>query len=177
MKKIIACAAIVAGLLAGSSAALAQAANTDTETTTGSVTIIRPLTITKNTDLAFGRVVQPRSGTGTVSIANNSNTTVAGSGAVALTGLPTSRATYTVEGEGGQVVVTSIPLSFDLSNGTDTLAVTLLPDFGSTVTLSGALADSANGTAALNVGGSFDLPSTISSGAYTGTFDVTVTYQ
>lgn len=175
MKKTIACAVFAFGVLAAAPAAFAQAANTDTDTANGSVTIVRPLTITKNTDLVFGRVVQPRTGSGTVAIANNSNTTVAGSGAVVLSGITTSRATFTVDGEGGQVVVVDMPATFDLDNGTDTITVNLDPDFGSTVTLSNALA--AAGSKALNVGGSFSLPSSVSSGDYTGSFDVTVTYQ
>ena len=173
MKKIIALALVAAGM--ASTQAFAQAANTSTDTANGSVTIIRPLTITKNSDLVFGRVVQPRTGTGTVSIANNSNAVVVGAGAVALSGITTSRAVFTVDGEGGQVVTVSIPSTFNLTKGVDTIAVTLTPDFGATVTLSNALA--AAGTKVLNVGGNFNLPTTQASGAYAGTFAVTVTYQ
>lgn len=173
MKKIIALALVAAGM--ASTPAFAQAANTSTDTANGSVTIIRPLTITKNTDLVFGRVVQPRLGIGTVSIANNSTTTVAANGAVALSGITTSHAVFTVDGEGGQVVTVSMPSNFDLTKGTDTITVTLAPDFGATVTLSNALA--AAGTKVLKVGGGFNLPSTQASGAYAGTFGVTVAYQ
>ena len=173
MKKIIALALVAAGM--ASTPAIAQAAKTSTATAKSSVTIIRPLTITKDTDLVFGRVVQPRSGTGTVSIANNSTTTVAASGAVALSGITTSRAVFTVDGEGGQVVTVSMPGTFDLTKGADTITVTLAPDFGATVTLSNALA--AAGSKVLNVGGGFNLPSTQASGAYTGSFAVTVAYQ
>lgn len=174
MKKIIASAVITAGLLVGGNA-FAQAANTDSATATGSVTIIRPLTITKNSDLAFGRIVQPRTGTGTVTLANTGNSVVAAAGAVALSGITTSRAQFTVDGEGGQVVTTSIPSSVTLTSGSATIPVTLAPDFGSTVTLSGALA--AAGSSTLNVGGSFNLPNTQTPGAYTGSFTVTVAYQ
>ncbi|MBB4612142.1 DUF4402 domain-containing protein [Novosphingobium taihuense] len=174
MKKLLASAAVAAGLLAGGSA-FAQAANTSSATASGSVTIVRPLTITKNSDLAFGRIVRPRTGgTGTVTLANTGNTVVAASGAVALAST-TSRAQFTVDGEGGQSVTASIPSSVNLTSGTNTIAVTLLPDFGSTVTLSGALA--AAGSSTLNVGGSFSLPDTQATGAYTGNFTVTVTYQ
>lgn len=174
MKKLLASAAVAAGLLAGGNA-FAQAANTSSATATGSVTIVRPLTITKNSDLAFGRIVRPRTGgTGTVTLANTGNTVVAASGAVALTST-TSRAQFTVDGEGGQSVTTSIPATVNLTSGTNSIAVTLLPDFGNTVTLSGALA--AAGSSTLNVGGSFSLPDTQATGAYTGNFTVTVTYQ
>lgn len=175
MKKLLASAAIAAGLLAGGSAFAQTAANTSNATASGSVTIVRPLTITKNTDLAFGRIVRPRTGgTGTVMLANSGNSVVASAGAVALAST-TSRAQFTVDGEGGQVVTTSIPSTATLSSGTNTLTVNLLPDFGGTVTLSGALA--AAGSSTLNVGGSFSLPDTQASGAYTGNFTVTVAYQ
>jgi Domain of unknown function (DUF4402) len=177
MKKTLAFA-LVLGSLAAASPAFAQAANTSTDTASGSVTIIRPLTLTKTTDLAFGRVVQPRSGTGTVSIANNSTTVVGGSGAVVLSGLTTSHAVFGVSGEGAQVVNVTSPATFDLSNGANTITVTLAPDWNTTtnqVTLSGSLG--AAGSATLNLGGSFNLPSTQASGAYTGTFNVTVAYN
>lgn len=174
MKKLLASAAVAAGLLAGGTA-FAQAANTSSASAVGSVTIVRPLTITKNSDLAFGRIVRPRTGgTGTVTLANTGNAVVAASGAVALTST-TSRAQFTVDGEGGQSVTTSIPATVNLTSGTNSIAVTLLPDFGNTVTLSGALA--AAGSSTLNVGGSFSLPDTQATGAYTGNFTVTVTYQ
>lgn len=176
MKKTLALALVTAGALSLSSAAFAQsAANTDTATANGSVTIIQPLTITKDTDLVFGRVVKPRSGDGTVSIANDSDAVVAAAGAVALTGITTSHAVFTVDGEGGQLVDVTMDPTFDLGNGTDTITVTLDPDFGASLTLSNALGSA--GDATLNVGGSFDLPSTVSTGEYTGSFDVTVTYQ
>lgn len=175
MKKMLASAAVAAGLLVGGSAFAQTAANTSNATATGSVTIVRPLTITKNSDLAFGRIVRPRTGgTGTVTLANTGNSVVAAAGAVALSST-TSRAQFTVDGEGAQVVTTSIPATATLSSGTNTLTVNLLPDFGSTVTLSGALA--AAGSSTLNVGGSFSLPDTQASGAYSGNFTVTVAYQ
>lgn len=174
MKKLLATAAIAAGLLAGGNAFAQSAANTDNTTATTSVTIIRPLTITKTSDLAFGRIVRPRTGTGTVTLANTGNSVVAAAGAVALAST-TSRAIFGVAGEGAQAVTTTIPGTVSLTSGANTLVVTLLPDFGSTVTLSGALA--AAGTATLNVGGSFNLVDTQASGAYTATFPVTVAYQ
>lgn len=175
MKKFLASAAIAAGLLAGGTAFAQSAANTDSASANGSVTIIRPLTITKNSDLAFGRIVQPRTGTGTVTLANTGNSVVAATGAVALSGITTTRAQFTVDGEGGQVVTTSIPATVTLTSGVATIPVTLSPSFGSTVTLSNALA--AAGSSTLNVGGSFNLPSTQTPGAYTGSFTVTVAYQ
>lgn len=174
MKKLLASAAVAAGLLAGGTA-FAQAANTSSDSASASVTIVRPLTITKTADLAFGRIVKPRTGTGTVALANTGDSVAASAGAVALSGITTSRARFTVDGEGGQVVTTSIPSTVNLTSGTNTIVVDLLPSFGSTVTLDNALA--AAGSAALNVGGSFSLPAAQATGAYSGTFTVQVAYQ
>jgi hypothetical protein len=49
-------------------AAPAFAQATDSETTTGSTEIIQPIALTKNTDLAFGTIVRPASGSGTVTM-------------------------------------------------------------------------------------------------------------
>jgi hypothetical protein len=174
MKKTLAIALAVAGL-AGSGAAFAQSADSASATADSSVTIIRPLTMTKDADLVFGRVVQPRSGSDTVTLANTGNSVSTGGSAVVLGGITTSRAVFTVSGEGGQAVGVTIPSSFNLTKGSDSIAVTLLPDVGTSVTLSNALA--AAGSKTINVGGSFSLSSTQASGAYAGTFTVSVAYQ
>ncbi len=175
MKIIFACSAALAVLLISPSA---FAQSTATATATGSTTIVRPIAITKNVDLSFGRIVRPASGTGTVTIANSADVVSAGSGAVALSGVTTTRAKFTLDGEGGQAVSISIPTSFDMalsSDATKKIIVTLSPDLASSIALSNALGSS--GTQALYVGGNFSLPASQANGAYTGTFDVTVAYQ
>jgi hypothetical protein len=147
-----------------------------TASATGSTTIIRPLTVSKTADLGFGKVIRGatdstvvlNSGTGAVTISAGDAVAVAGSGA--------ARATYTISGEGGQVVTINYG-ALAMSNGTDTLTATVTGDLGASTTLSGAIGDASAGTATLRVGGSFPLPSTTSSGLYTGSFDVTVAYQ
>jgi hypothetical protein len=170
-KTIIFAAAALSTMSAGQAFA---APNTSSATSSASSTIIQPVTIAKDSDLAFGRIVKPASGTGTVAIANTADG-VNATGAVALSGITTSRAKFTISGEGGQVVSVSVPASVTMTNGTDALNVTLTGDLPATPTLSGSLG--ATGTAALNVGGSFDLASTAKTGVYTGTFQVDVAYQ
>lgn len=175
MKKTLAFVLAAAGL-AGSGPAFAQSADSASATASSSVTIIRPLTMTKDADLSFGRVVQPRSGGDTVTLANTGNTVTTGGSAVVLGGIATSRAVFTVSGEGGQAVGVTIPSSFNLSDGAShSISVTLLPDVGTSVTLSNALA--AAGSKTINVGGSFSLPSSQASGLYSGSFTVNVAYQ
>lgn len=176
MNRILAYALVATGLFASSSAALAQ--SSATATASGSTTIIRPITIAKDVDLAFGRIVKPSSGSGTVAIADTGDSVTAGLGAVALSGITTSRAKFTVDGEGGQAVSLAIPANFDMvlsSDATKKITVNLDPDLASSITLSNALGSA--GAATLYVGGSFALPSTTSTGAYSGTFSVTAAYQ
>ena len=166
---------LAASVLALALPAVAHAQTSASVSASGSTTIMRPITITKTADLAFGKIVKPGTGSGTVTLANSADTVTAAAGAVAVAGGTTSRAKFTIDGEGGQAVSVSVPSSFTMSKGVDSITVTLSPDLGSSVTLSNALG--AAGTASLNVGGSFSLPSTQVTGVYTGNFTVTVAYQ
>ena len=162
-------------MLAAALTTPAFAQDSDTADADGSTTIIQPLTIAKDADLSFGRIVKPSTGTGTVTIADSADTVSAGSGAVALTGIATSRAKFTIDGEGAQGITITVPADFDLVNGTDTITVTLDADRPASDTLDGTLGG--DGTRALNVGGSFSLPDSVSTGEYTGQFTVTVAYN
>ena len=172
MKRIL---LVSAAVMAAAFASPVSAQDSDSATADGSTTIIQPLTISKDADLSFGRIVKPTTGTGTVTIAASCDAVTAGSGAVALTGIATSRAKFTIDGEGGQGITITVPSSFDLENGTDTITVTLDPDRPASDTLDGTLGG--DGTRALNVGGSFSLPDSVSTGEYTGDFTVTVAYN
>ena len=172
MKKIVA-VALAATALLGANSAFAQA--TASTSASGSVTLIRPLTITKTADLEFGRIVKPSAGTGTVSMTSAADGVTAGSGSVALTGITTSRAKFTIDGEGGQLVNVTVPGSFTITNGTDNISVTTASSLGASVTLSSSLGSA--GTSPLNVGGSFSVPTAISTGLYTGTLNVSVAYN
>jgi hypothetical protein len=155
-------------MILGASSALAQV-NTSTATASGSTTIIKPLTITKNVDLAFGRIVRPSTGSGTVTIANTADTVTAAGGAVNLTST-TTRAKFTISGENGLTATLSVPTTFAMNNAANVLTVTLSPDQTSPLTLGSS-------DTIMFVGGCFPVTSTTVSGAYSGTFDVTVTYQ
>jgi len=151
-------------------------AQTSTASASGSTTIVRPVTITKNADLAFGKIIRPATGSSAVAMTDASDTVSADNGGFAV-GTGTSRAKYTIDGEGGQVVALTIPTEFDMtrSGGAETITVTLDADLGATTTLSSTLGNA--GTKALNIGGSFSVPSTTVSGLYSGSFDVVVAYQ
>jgi hypothetical protein len=170
--KIALCAAAVSAL---ASPAFAQAEAT--QSTTGTTRIIQPITLTKDSDLAFGSVVKPPTGSNNVIIdeATGARTTDGG-GDVALAPSTTSRAAFTVGGEGGQTFSITNPGTFDMTRvgGSETLTVTLVAT-AATGLISGTLGSA--GTATFGVGGSFPVATGTVSGNYTGSFDVTVAYN
>ena len=161
-------AAAALSMLAG--AAFAQ--SSASQTTTGTSTIIQPITLTAGTGLAFGTLVRPSTGSGIVTIDQTSGGRTVTGGVVALAST-TSRATYTVGGEGGQTFSIAVPASFNLT-GPSTIPVTLTPT-ATTGTLSNAIG--ASGTAAFGVGGNFTIAAATTTGVYSGTFNVTVAYN
>lgn len=168
----IACLVLLATLPA--TPALAQ--TSASASATGSTTIVRPLALTQQGSLAFGRIVRPASGSATVTIAQDSDTVTASGGATALAGGTTARARFSATGEGGQSVSVTVPTTLTMTGGnTDTLHVTLLPDVAGPTTLGGSLGEA--GGRDIAVGGTFALPATQASGAYSGNFTVSVAYE
>ena len=158
-------------------AAPAMAQTSATQSTTSSATVIAPISLAKNSDLAFGTVVKPTSGSNSVLVnAGSGSRTLTGAGDAALVTSTTSRAAYTVSGEGGQTFSITAPASFDMtrSGGSEVLTVTVTKT-GTSGTLSGSIGSA--GTASVGVGGSFGVSSSTVSGAYSGTFDVTTAYN
>ncbi|RZJ95732.1 MAG: DUF4402 domain-containing protein [Brevundimonas sp.] len=173
MKTIAAAAALLA--VAVASPALAQSAST---TGSGSITVIRPLTVTKNADLHFGTVVRPSTGSGTVTVSAAGARSVSG-GVVGLSSGDTPQAAqFTVDGEGGQSISVTIPATFSIANGSDTLTVTTsnnLTGSAAAQTLSNALG--AAGSLVFKVGGSVPVASSSPTGVYTGSFTVSAAYN
>ena len=172
--------AAAASLMGASSSAHAQASAS--QSTTSTVTIFRPITLTKNTDLSFGTVVRPIAGSGTVTISETDGArSLSGSGALLNTGAPNTqasagRATYTVNGEGGQSFSITVPPSFNMTRtgGSETITVVLTPT-STTGLLSNALGQA--GTASFGVGGQIPIDSSTAGGAYSGAFTTTVAYN
>jgi hypothetical protein len=156
-----------------SAAILPALAASDTGTAT--VTILRPITVTKNTDLRFGTVVEPSSGSATVRIdATGARTTTLDVGGAAF-----GVSDFTVAGEGGQAVAVSVPATFPINKGPDSLTVTTTAA-GDTLntgaqTLSGSLGSP--GVLDVRVGGQITVQSTTNSGTYSGVFTVTASYN
>lgn len=169
-----------AAMLAASSWAGAAAAQASVTTLTeGSATIFQPISISKVQDLQFGIIVRPVSGSGSVTqpAGGGSRTT---SGPINLLtgatyGAP-QPATFNVLGEGGQAFSIGVPPSTTLNkSGADPLTVTLASSAASG-TLSNTLGN--QGSATFGVGGTIlNITDLTSTGIYTGSFIVTVSYN
>jgi hypothetical protein len=139
---------------------------------TGTATIIQPLTVTSNATLRFGTLIRPAAGSVTAVI----STAGAFSGtASAVASGPQGNADFTVSGEGGQNVTVSVDASFNMSGPGAAIAVTTTATNTGSHALSGSLGST--GTLDVAVGGSISIPSAQASGAYSGTFNVTATYN
>jgi hypothetical protein len=139
-------------------------------------TVFRTLTITTGTPLAFGRVSRPRTGTGTVSLAPGAaSVAVTGDGVAATSSPVPTSAILTATGEGGQAVTITVPSTFTMFNGANSLAVTTNATNAGAQNLGGTLGSA--GTKTVTVGGAFSLTPTTPLGAYNGSMIVTFQYN
>lgn len=141
---------------------------------TVAVQSFRPIALAKNADLAFGRVVKPASGSGVLTISSAGARSVTGD--VVPLNSTFNAASYTVTGEGGQMLNITVPSSFTMTTPNSGTPITVTTN-KSAVGLTG-LTGSLNSTGSytFNVGGSFNISNTTPTGAYSGSFNVTVDY-
>jgi hypothetical protein len=160
--------AIVATAMASSALAQASASTS----ATASITIFQPITINKNSDLQFGRVIRPSAGNTTIYTvaASNGAASAAGGDGIFSGSVTPTRAQFTVNGEGGQAF--NIVSDATVVNGGVTIN---LVKSAATGTLDGTIGSA--GTATFGVGGNVTLTSASATGVKTGSFNVTVTYQ
>ncbi len=166
----VACAAAFLVVLAPT-LATAQTSS-DTETASASATVVSAITITKDVDLDFGDVVASTTA-GAVEMSTAGTRTASGGATLGNVG-SSAAASFTVNGDASSSYAITLPsTAITLSDGaTNEMTVdTFTSDPGATSTLSGAGSDTVAVGATLNVGASQV------SGAYTGTFDVTVAYN
>ena len=169
-RKLLLASATAVAMTAMATSALAQASATTSAT--ASITIFQPITINKNSDLQFGRVIRPNNATPTVyavNAATGAATATGGTGIFSGSVTPT-RAVFTVNGEGGQAF--NITSDASVTNGGVTIN---LVKSGATGTLDGTIGSA--GTATFGVGGNVTLDNSSPTGVKSGTFNVTVTYQ
>lgn len=171
--------ALLAPLVLGMMQAEADTVASASTTANASATIIQPITIASSSNLAFGTIVRPSSGSSTITVSNAGTRTVGTGGAVGLnSGTTPSSATFTVTGEGGQSISVTVPATITLSSGANQLTVTTTNNMtgsASSQTLSNSLGTA--GTLDVKIGGSITVSSTTPSAAYSGTFTVSASYN
>ncbi|QIK78715.1 DUF4402 domain-containing protein [Sphingomonas piscis] len=145
------------------------AAATPQPQATATVNIKKPLTISRVSDLSFGSIVLSGA-TPFTAVVSISQTGVLTCPATVTCSGTTSRAVYNLRGSNNQVVAVTSP-NITLSNGTNTLAMTVSAPATVTLTSSGAPGND------FGIGGSLTLTDTTPDGVYTGTFNVTADYQ
>jgi hypothetical protein len=138
---------------------------------TGSATVLRPLTLVKDSDLDFGAVIA--TGAGTVVI-NPVSSATSVTGAVTPVGAAGHPAVFTTSGSKNSVVHINIPtnpVTLTRVGGTQTMTV-------SNWTLDGASNRKIPLTMAIDfaVGGTLTVAAGQAAGTYLGTFGVTVQY-
>ena len=173
----VAASRIVLGL-----AASAIAANTDATTAGVTARIIRPISVTKNSDLHFGAIVRRGPGAGTVSLTTANVVSVTGAGVTPPTSSTMTAAKFTVSGKGAGAFTLVIDSRVTLTNTAPsggTLTVTTVNDAGCTTSCSlhAPLGDVAAGSKIVNVAGSFPFTSTTRAGAYAGNLNISVIYN
>ncbi len=141
-------------------------------TSTAGATVRRSLVVTKLSDLSFGSIVRPATGSGTVDIdeATGARTVGGTNPPLAITGPAFGRAVFTITGESGTAFSISGPASFNMTSGSSAITVTLGATAFGPQTLTG-------GSFTLGAGGTITITSTTPTGAYSGTFVATVTYN
>ena len=149
-----------------------------TASATSSVTIIKPITITKARDLVFGSIVSSSTNDVDVEATAVENTVVSATGFGVNEGDPLSvssatrtSAQFNITGEANASFSIDLDETVSMTGDGGALSVTLTKNLNDTGNTLGS------GAAVLYVGGSFTIPAGQTAGTYTGTFNVTVNYN
>ncbi len=160
---------VATGLFAGP----AFAANTATAPFTAKATIVKPLTLVKATDLDFGTITMGAGLTSSNVVVGRTGGTATTSCGTNLTCSAPTAASFDVTGVALQqldVALSNVPAT--LVHTTDaTKSVSFSADPDATVTLDG------DGLGSFDIGGSITVLAATADGDYSGTVDVTVSYQ
>lgn len=143
-------------------------------TSNSTATVYRSLSVTKTSDLGFGKIVKPTSSTNTYTInASTGALSRTGTGNAVQVGAVT-RSSFSLTGEPGRVVSVVLSPATTLvltrSGGAQTLNVTLSRSPTGTITLTG-------GVGTLDIGGALTVGTSTTTGEYSGTLNVTFNYN
>ena len=162
-------ALLVAALLLG----VASPASAVTSPGSATVNLYKPLLLAKTTDMNFGSLFPPASGTGTVKLDPNGGATVYVGAAVAGAS-PTTRAVFTGQATRLSLVFIQYPagsITLTRVGGTETLiANNFTIDSGGVLRIVGAAPYT------IGIGATLSIPSTAVGGTYVGTFTLTADY-
>lgn len=138
--------------------------------------VLRTLSTSVVTNLSFGRIARPSSGSTLVTLDPNAGTVAFSSGgAVGLPGSTISAGVLQVVGEGGQGVSISVPSTVTLKNGAATLLITTTAINAGARTLSGLLGQ--EGSLTVKFGGKMTIVGGQTTGVYRGTAAVVLQYN
>lgn len=155
------------GLLCTTSAFAQATASAD-----ASATIVTPISISKNSDMNFGNIAT-NGAVGTVILSPAGGRTPSGGVTLPATAGTVTAASFTVEGSGSYAYSITLPVSIEITNGTDDMTV---DTFTSTPETAGELTA---GEQIITIGATLNLVASQTEGTYTSTtpFDVTVNYN
>ncbi|MFD2264445.1 DUF4402 domain-containing protein [Lacibacterium aquatile] len=139
-----------------------------TATFTATAEIVNAITVTKVTNLSFGKIAAS-TGSSTVEI-NAAGVRSVTAGTAALAAGTVSRAEFTIQGANGQTADISVPTAFTMANGGDTMAVAInlnTQSSGMTATGAGTATLALTGAAqTVRFGGSLTVGASQAAGAY-----------
>ena len=173
MKKYIKLAAVSIFALSATNA------HAITGTGNASATILEDTGITESQAMDFGYLLK---GAAEHTVVLDTNNLRSGTEAYLVGGTAAKSGLFAITGAAGQSIKITVPTSFTLSNGTKSLNVSnVRVKIGATgseqnagTNLAGTIND--QGGLELAVGGSLTIPSTATTGVYTGTYEVVVNY-
>ena len=168
-------------LLAAAAAFAPEAAQAGPAQASGSaeVVIVAPGSVTPIDALRFGQFLQPTTaGTLTVDIAGAVTATggVAGNQNITQVGTGRGPGTFLLRGSPNRQTDTTLPASFTISNGAQTMTVNNLTK-NSNANGGGKLKLDAAGNAVLIIGATLNVPANPAFGTYSGTYTITVVFQ
>lgn len=148
-------------------------------TTTAAVNLITPLTLTENTSLHFGTMSVQASTDGTCVLATDGTRTQTG-GVDLSSATPTATtASYSVTGAVSTTYAITLPTSISVTDGSsNTMTISSFKAKATSTGTDGTTGTlSASGTDGFSIGATLTVPAGQATGAYTGSFDVTVAYN
>ncbi len=168
MKNLSIFAAILFAVVLGNNV---NAQNSSEASSSASAELISPITITNEVPLNFGKIAKSDE-LGTVVISHDGSNTATYSPATMKTTLisPTA-AKFNITGDKDEKFSVTLPSSIKISKGSDEMTITPTMNLTATNNVLGATATE------LYVGGTLTIPAAQPIGSYTGTFNVTVSYE